>query len=54
LPLKLIGQKKVHHKIEIAFNFTEEIPLKITWNKKKLTLKQLRKIPSTTMKLIYM
>ena len=32
-------KKKVHHKIEIAFNCMKEIPLKITRSKKKSNLK---------------
>ena len=37
LPLKWIGPKQcVHHKIEIAFNFTKEIPVQITRTRKKI------------------
>ena len=32
-------KKKVHQKIEIAFKFTKEIPLKFIRTKKKLSLK---------------
>ena len=36
IPLKKKSdQKKVQQKIEIAFNFMKDIPLKFTWSKKK-------------------
>ena len=41
-------QKKVHQKIELTFNFTEEIPL--NFDEKKLW-NQASKIPSKTVKL---
>ena len=40
IPLKLNQtKKKVHQKIELTFNFTKEIHVKIIRNKKKSTLK---------------